>query len=122
MDLPCDSDDQRQQAGANHCFVENARSAGLLLRATVDRITLRFIPAVLAVTILTMVACGLVGPEPELSHIFVVGLSVLIIAYPIAMGLATLTLIMIGTGHAAKLSVFFLKSTTLQHLHSGRLW
>ena len=102
-------------------LVETAQSARLPIQALVDQITLRFVPAVLIAAILTMLVWGLIGPEPKLPHMLVVGVSVLIIACPCAMGLATPTSIMIGTGRAAELGVLFRTGTALQHLQGTTL-
>ncbi|WP_298859029.1 heavy metal translocating P-type ATPase [uncultured Sulfitobacter sp.] len=102
-------------------LVETAQGARLPIQALVDQITLRFVPAVLVVAALTMLVWGLVGPEPKLPFMLVVGVSVLIIACPCAMGLATPTSIMIGTGRAAELGVLFRTGTALQHLQGATL-
>jgi len=100
-------------------LVETAQGARLPIQALVDQITLRFVPAVLLAAVATMIVWGLIGPEPKLPHVLVVGVSVLIIACPCAMGLATPTSIMIGTGRAAELGVLFRTGTALQHLQGA---
>lgn len=102
-------------------LVETAQGARLPIQALVDQITLRFVPAVLVIAALTMVVWGVFGPEPKLPFMLVVGVSVLIIACPCAMGLATPTSIMIGTGRAAELGVLFRTGTALQHLQGATL-
>ncbi|MGB5866056.1 MAG: heavy metal translocating P-type ATPase [Sulfitobacter sp.] len=102
-------------------LVETAQGARLPIQALVDQITLRFVPAVLVIAALTMLVWGFFGPEPRLPFMLVVGVSVLIIACPCAMGLATPTSIMIGTGRAAELGVLFRTGTALQHLQSATL-
>jgi Cu+-exporting ATPase len=102
-------------------LVETAQGARLPIQALVDQITLRFVPAVLAIALLAMVIWALVGPDPKLPFMLVVGVSVLIIACPCAMGLATPTSIMIGTGRAAELGVLFRSGTALQHLQGVTL-
>ena len=97
-------------------LVETAQSARLPIQALVDQITLRFVPAVLVIAVLTMAVWGIVGPEPTLPFMLVVGVSVLIIACPCAMGLATPVSIMTGTGRAAELGVLFRTGNALQHL------
>jgi len=100
-------------------LVETAQGARLPIQGLVDRITLRFVPAVLLAAVATMIVWGLIGPAPKLPHMLVVGVSVLIIACPCAMGLATPTSIMIGTGRAAELGVLFRTGTALQHLQGA---
>jgi Cu+-exporting ATPase len=82
----------------------------------VDRITLWFVPAVMALAAVAVLVWLLVGPAPVLSYALVAGVSVLIIACPCAMGLATPTSIMVGTGRAAEMGVLFRKGDALQQL------
>ncbi|MCA0270786.1 MAG: heavy metal translocating P-type ATPase [Proteobacteria bacterium] len=98
-------------------MVEEAQGAKLPIRALVDRITLRFVPAVI-VAALTVAAWLIFGPSPALTHAQVAGGAVLIIACPRAMGLATPTSIMVGTGRAAELGVLFRRVDALQALQS----
>jgi len=97
-------------------MVEDAQSAKLPIQNLVNRITLWFVPAVLGVAVLTVLAWLVWGPDPVLSHALVAGVSVLIIACPCAMGLATPTSIVVGTGRAAQLGVLFRKGDALQRL------
>ena len=60
-----------------------------------------FVPAVVAVAVVTFVVWALVGPEPRLAHALVNAVAVLIIACPCALGLATPMSIMVGTGRGA---------------------
>ncbi len=99
-------------------MVEEAQSAKLPIQGVVDKITLWFVPAVIAVAVLTTGLWFLFGPEPALAHALVAGVSVLIIACPCAMGLATPTSIMVGTGRAADMGVLFRKGDALQALQS----
>ena len=78
-----------------------AQSAKLPIPGLVDRITLWFVPAVMALAAVTVVLWLAFGPSPTLAHALVAGVAVLIIACPCAMGLATPTSIMVGTGRAA---------------------
>ena len=102
-------------------LVETAQGARLPIQALVDQITLRFVPAVLGIAALTVLLWGVFGPTPALPFMLVTGVSVLIIACPCAMGLATPTSIMIGTGRAAELGVLFRSGTALQHLQGATL-
>lgn len=97
-------------------MVEEAQGAKLPIQGMVDRITLWFVPAVMAFAALTVLVWLVVGPSPALSHALVAGVSVLIIACPCAMGLATPTSIMVGTGRAAEMGVLFRKGDALQQL------
>lgn len=97
-------------------MVEEAQGAKLPIQGLVDKITLWFVPAVMIVAALTVVAWLIFGPEPALTFALVAGVSVLIIACPCAMGLATPTSIMVGTGRAAEMGVLFRKGDALQQL------
>ena len=97
-------------------MVEEAQGAKLPIQGLVDRITLWFVPAVMALAALTIVVWLVFGPSPALTYALVAGVSVLIIACPCAMGLATPTSIMVGTGRAAEMGVLFRKGDALQSL------
>jgi len=102
-------------------MVEQAQGAKLPIQALVDRITGVFVPVVLGVALLTFAIWMLIGPEPRLTYALVNAVSVLIIACPCAMGLATPAAIMTGTGRAAELGVLFRKGEALQTLRDVSL-
>ncbi|WP_316247392.1 Copper-transporting P-type ATPase [Roseobacter fucihabitans] len=97
-------------------MVQDAQGAKLPIQALVDRVTLWFVPVILALAAVTVTAWLAFGPTPVLSHALVAGVAVLIIACPCAMGLATPTSIMVATGRAAELGVLFRKGDALQSL------
>lgn len=97
-------------------MVEEAQGAKLPIQNLVDRITLWFVPAVMAVALATFLVWLVLGPEPVLGHALVAAVAVLIVACPCAMGLAVPTSIMVGTGRAAELGVLFRKGAALQTL------
>lgn len=97
-------------------MVERAQGAKLPIQALVDKVTAWFVPAVLAVAALTFGLWLWLGPEPASSMALIQMVAVLIIACPCAMGLATPTSIMVGTGRAAELGVLFRKGDALQIL------
>jgi Cu+-exporting ATPase len=97
-------------------MVEEAQGAKLPIQGLVDRITMWFVPAVMSMSVLTVLVWLVTGPQPALIMALVAGVSVLIIACPCAMGLATPTSIMVGTGRAAELGVLFRKGDALQAL------
>lgn len=99
-------------------MVEEAQGTKLPIQGLVDRITLWFVPAVMALAALTIAVWLIFGPSPALTYALVAGVSVLIIACPCAMGLATPTSIMVGTGRAAEMGVLFRKGDALQGLSS----
>jgi Cu+-exporting ATPase len=98
-------------------MVRDAQGARLPIQGLVNRITLWFVPAVIAAAALTVAAWLILGPAPALGFALVAGVSVLIIACPCAMGLATPTSIMVGAGRAAELGVLFRQGDALQSLH-----
>ena len=102
-------------------MVQQAQGAKLPIQALADRVVRVFVPAVIAVAALTVVTWLVLGPDPALSFALVAGVSVLIIACPCAMGLATPTSIMVGTGRAAELGVLFRKGEALQTLGKVRV-
>ncbi|WP_210245898.1 heavy metal translocating P-type ATPase [Rhizobium straminoryzae] len=97
-------------------LVEQAQGTKLPIQAVVDRVTAWFVPAVMAISLLTFGIWLFLGPEPALPHALVAAVAVLIIACPCAMGLATPTSIMVGTGRAAERGVLFRKGDALQAL------
>jgi P-type Cu+ transporter len=97
-------------------LVEEAQGSKLPIQALVDKVTLWFVPAVMAAAALTFLIWLIFGPTPALTFALVNAVAVLIIACPCAMGLATPTSIMVGTGRAAELGVLFRKGEALQAL------
>ena len=97
-------------------MVEAAQGSKLPIQALVDRITAWFVPAVMAAALATFLVWLVFGPEPALSFALVNAVSVLIIACPCAMGLATPVSIMVGTGRAAELGILFRNGEALQTL------
>ncbi|MGB6102649.1 MAG: heavy metal translocating P-type ATPase [Pusillimonas sp.] len=102
-------------------MVEQAQASKLPIQALVDRITLWFVPAVILAATLTFIAWLALGPSPALTFALVNAVAVLIIACPCAMGLATPTSIMVGTGRAAQMGVLFRKGAALQALCNIRV-
>ena len=102
-------------------LVEAVQASKLPIQALVDRVTLWFVPAVMAAALLTFTVWLALGPSPSLTHALVNAVAVLIIACPCAMGLATPTSIMVGTGRAAELGILFRNGEALQGLRSVRV-
>ena len=99
-------------------MVQNAQGARLPIQDIINRITRWFVPIVLVLAASTMIGWILFGPDPALGFALVAGVSVLIVACPCAMGLATPMSIMVGTGRAADLGVLFRKGDALQALQT----
>ena len=97
-------------------LVEAAQASKPEIQRTADRIAAVFVPVVLLVALATFGIWLAVGPEPRLSHAFVAAVSVLVIACPCAMGLATPTAIMVGTGRGAELGILFREGSALETL------
>lgn len=97
-------------------MVERAQGSKLPIQAMVDKVTAWFVPAVMAAAAFTFVIWLIFGPEPAATFALVNAVAVLIIACPCAMGLATPTSIMVGTGRAAELGVLFRQGEALQTL------
>lgn len=102
-------------------MVEAAQGAKLPIQALVNKLTAWFVPAVIAAAVLTFAVWHFFGPDPALSFALVNAVAVLIIACPCAMGLATPTSIMVGTGRAAELGVLFRKGDALQTLRDATI-
>ncbi|MGY6553290.1 MAG: heavy metal translocating P-type ATPase [Wenzhouxiangella sp.] len=102
-------------------MVQKAQGAKLPIQALVDRVTARFVPAVLGIALITVLVWLLFGPQPALNFALVNAVAVLIIACPCAMGLATPTSIMVGTGRGADNGVLFRGGDALQQLKSVRM-
>ncbi|GAB5603223.1 heavy metal translocating P-type ATPase [Thermus sp. FJN-A] len=95
-------------------LVEEAQGHKPKVQELADRIASVFVPVVLGIALLTFLLWLLLGPG--LSHAFVATLSVLLIACPCAMGLATPAAIAVATGRAAQMGLLFRKGTALEAL------
>ncbi|MFA7486697.1 MAG: heavy metal translocating P-type ATPase [Lysobacteraceae bacterium] len=102
-------------------LVEQAQGSKLPIQAVVDKVTLWFVPAVMGAALLTFIVWLAFGPTPALTFALVNAVAVLIIACPCAMGLATPTSIMVGTGRGAEMGVLFRKGEALQLLKDARV-
>lgn len=102
-------------------MVQDAQGARLPIQELVNKVTGWFVPVVLVLATLTVIVWLTFGPDPALGLALVSGVSVLIVACPCAMGLATPTSIMVGTGRAAEMGVLFRKGDALQQLQSATI-
>ena len=98
-----------------HMVSEAQRSRAPIQRLA-DVVSAYFVPAVVAVAVLSAVVWGLVGPEPRLVYALVNAVAVLIIACPCALGLATPMSIMVGTGRGALAGVLVRHAEALEVL------
>jgi Cu+-exporting ATPase len=97
-------------------MVEDAQAGKPPIQELADRIAGVFVPAVILVAAVTFAVWLWVGPPPALNYAFVAAVSVLVIACPCAMGLATPTAIMVGTGKGAEMGTLFRQGTALETL------
>jgi len=97
-------------------MVEQAQANRLPVQALVDRVTGVFVPVVMGIALVTLLAWLWLGPAPATGLALVNAVAVLIIACPCAMGLATPVSIMVGMGRAARSGVLFRKGDALQRL------
>ncbi|MDP4992972.1 MAG: heavy metal translocating P-type ATPase [Marivita lacus] len=102
-------------------MVQTAQGAKLPIQALADKVVRIFVPVVLGIAALTVAVWLVFGPQPSVGYALVAGVAVLIIACPCAMGLATPTSIMVGTGRAAELGVLFRKGDALQRLDNAKV-
>jgi len=97
-------------------MVEQAQAGKPPIQRLADRIAGVFVPLVLAVALLTFGVWLAVGPAPALELALVAAVSVLVVACPCAMGLATPTAILVGTGRAAEMGILFRRGSALEEL------
>lgn len=102
-------------------MVEQAQGSKLPIQALVDKVTMWFVPAVMLLALVTFIIWFIFGPEPALTFSLVNAVAVLIIACPCAMGLATPTSIMVGTGRGAEMGILFRKGEALQLLQEVKV-
>jgi Cu+-exporting ATPase len=96
-------------------LVERAQGSKAPIQRVADRVTGWFVPAVIGIATLTFVGWLLLGPQPTLTYALTSAIAVLIIACPCAMGLATPTAIMVGTGKGAENGILIRDGGALEH-------
>jgi len=97
-------------------LVAEAQRSRAPLQRLADRVATWFVPAVVAIAVLTFLVWWRVGPEPRLTYALVSSVAVLIIACPCALGLATPISIMVASGRAAQLGVLFRDAAAIESL------
>src|SRR5215208_1662234 len=98
-------------------MVEEAQGSKAPIQRLADRISAVFVPAVIGVAAITFLVWLLFGPEPALTFALLNTVAVLIIACPCAMGLATPTSIMVGTGKGAESGILIRGGEALEGAH-----
>ena len=95
-------------------MVAQAQRSRAPIQRLADKVSGWFVPAVIGIAVLAALVWGLVGPEPRLSYALVAAVSVLIIACPCALGLATPISIMVGVGRGAHTGVLIKNAEALE--------
>ncbi len=101
-------------------MVEQAQGSRAPIQRLADVITGYFVPVVLMLAVATFTGWFLLGPEPKFLHALLASVAVLIIACPCALGLATPTAIMVGTGRGAQLGVLIKDAESLETVQRVR--
>ncbi len=97
-------------------LVNEAQRSRAPVQRLADRVSAWFVPAVLLVAVATAIAWAVLGPEPKLTHALVNAVTVLIIACPCALGLATPMSVMVGIGRGAQLGVLIKSAESLERM------
>ena len=95
-------------------LVSNAQRSRAPIQRLVDRVAAWFVPAVVAAAVIAFIAWSLLGPPPAMAYALVAAVSVLIIACPCALGLATPMSIMVATGRGAHAGVLIRNAEALE--------
>ena len=95
-------------------MVADAQRSRAPIQRMADVVAGRFVPLVIIVAIIAFVTWALIGPDPVFSHALLAAVSVLIIACPCALGLATPTAIMVGIGKGAENNILIKDAESLE--------
>jgi len=97
-------------------MVAEAQRSRAPIQRMADRVASVFVPVVIGIAAIAFLVWALVGPEPQLAHALVVAVTVLIIACPCALGLATPVSIMVGVGRGAQMGVLIKNAEALERM------
>ena len=97
-------------------MVQEAQGSKAPVQRTVDKIALVFVPAVLCLSVLTFILWYAIGGSAQLPHAILSAVSVLVIACPCALGLATPTALMVGIGKAARKNILIKDAAALEDI------
>jgi len=97
-------------------LVSQAQRTRAPIQRLADKVAGRFVPAVIAIAIMTFIIWANFGPEPRFAHAIVNAVAVLIIACPCALGLATPIAIIVGTGRGAQAGILIKNAEALETL------
>jgi Cu+-exporting ATPase len=95
-------------------MVAEAQRSRAPIQKLADTVSAYFVPAVIAIAVVTFAVWSLVGPEPRMAHALVSAVAVLIIACPCALGLATPLSIMVATGKGASAGILFRNAEAIE--------
>jgi len=98
-------------------LVQEAQGTKAPIQRLADVIAGYFVPSVLAIAVVTFFLWFWLAPQPSLSHALINFVAVLIIACPCALGLATPTAIMVGTGRGAEMGILIKNGVSLERAH-----
>ena len=97
-------------------MVAEAQRSRAPIQRMADQVSAWFVPAVIMVAVVAFGVWAVAGPDPKLAHALVVAVSVLIIACPCALGLATPVSIMVGVGRGARMGVLIKNAEALERM------
>lgn len=100
-------------------MVSEAQRSRAPIQKLVDKISAYFVPAVIIIAAIAFIAWYMLGPEPRFSHAVINAVSVLIVACPCAIGLATPMAIMVGVGRGASLGILIKNAEALETLQKA---
>ena len=95
-------------------LVEEAQGSKAPIQKLADAITAYFVPIVLGIAVLSFIVWFFWGPEPSLPFALINAVAVLVVACPCALGLATPTAVMVGTGKAAERGIIIRNAEALE--------
>lgn len=98
-------------------LVEEAQGSKAPIQRLADVVSGYFVPAVICIAIVTFIIWSFVGPQPPLTYALLNFVAVLIIACPCALGLATPTAIIVGTGKGAENGILIRSGEALERAH-----
>jgi P-type Cu+ transporter len=101
-------------------MVAQAQRSRAPIQGLADKVASWFVPAVIAIAVITFVIWALVGPEPRFAYAIVNAVAVLIIACPCALGLATPMSVMVGVGRGAQAGVLIKKAEAIELMEKVR--
>jgi len=112
----------RNGSSRNRAMVAEAQRSRAPIQKLADTVSGYFVPAVIGVAIITFIVWSIVGPAPSMAYALVNAVSVLIIACPCALGLATPMSIMVGVGRAAQAGILIKNAQAIEVTERVTTW